>query len=61
MPRPLGDVPHWAGCWRPAALVLLHAEVIVKLELLVNRCGVIKAATAFAKQQMQKQVQGMLS
>jgi hypothetical protein len=54
MAWPLGDMPHWAGCWRPAALVLLHAEVVVKLELLVNRRGVVKAAAALERPQAQQ-------
>lgn len=50
---PLGDMPHRAGCWRPAALVLLHAEIIVKLELLVYRRCIVKAAAADATAQTQ--------
>lgn len=50
MPRPLHDVPHRAGCWRPAALVILHAEVVLKLELLVLRRRIVEAATARREQ-----------
>jgi hypothetical protein len=39
-------VPHGASCWGPAALIVLHAEIIVKLELLILRRGVVKAAAA---------------
>jgi hypothetical protein len=46
MPRPLHDVPDWAGCWRPAALIILHAQIIVTGELLVYRGREVKAAAA---------------
>jgi hypothetical protein len=48
MPWPLHDVPHRACCWRPAALISLHAEVILYSKLLVLGSGIVQAATAQA-------------
>lgn len=49
MAWPLHDVPYRACCWGPAALIILRAEIVVKLELLVLGCCIVKAATAVCR------------